>query len=171
MSCQQVFSHSWQWNRDSMAKLSTSEHRSIIRRERLFSRLIVARQASAHVYARRRKQYCKLHYCLWKISMKPNSHFLIHSVFFVSKGNLFFYIYFTTLQLVLVPCGGGRICLPVHHHSADYISLPLGSLGPLCYICKWSSAHVYTRGRNQYCKFHYCLWRISIKPGLPFSYP
>ena len=29
------------------------------------------------------------------------------SVFFVSKGNLF-YVYFTTLQLVLAPCGGGR---------------------------------------------------------------
>ena len=29
--------------------------------------------------------------------------------------------------------------LPVHHHSADYISLPLGSLGPW-YIWKWSSA-------------------------------
>ena len=29
--------------------------------------------------------------------------------------------YFTTLQLVFVPCGGGRH-LPVHHHSADYIS-------------------------------------------------
>ena len=26
---------------------------------------------------------------------------------FVSKGNLF-YVYFTTLQLVLVPCDGGR---------------------------------------------------------------
>ena len=35
-----------------------------------------------------------------------DSHFLIRSVFFVSKGN-FFYVYFTTLQLVLVPCGGG----------------------------------------------------------------
>ena len=28
-------------------------------------------------------------------------------MFFVSKGNLFD-VYFTTLQLVLVPCGGGR---------------------------------------------------------------
>ena len=36
-----------------------------------------------------------------------DSHFLICSVFFVSKGNLFD-VYFTTLQLVLVPCGGGR---------------------------------------------------------------
>ena len=33
--------------------------------------------------------------------------FNIRSVFFVSKGNLFD-VYFTTLQLVLVPCGGGR---------------------------------------------------------------
>ena len=36
-----------------------------------------------------------------------DSDFLICGVFFVSKGN-HFYIYFTTLQLVLVPCGGGR---------------------------------------------------------------
>ena len=36
-----------------------------------------------------------------------DSHFLICSMFFVSKGNLFD-VYFTTLQLVLVPCGGGR---------------------------------------------------------------
>ena len=36
------------------------------------------------------------------------SHFLIGSVFFVfPKGNLFD-VYFTTLQLVVVPCGGGR---------------------------------------------------------------
>ena len=34
----------------------------------------------------------------------------------------------TTLQLVLVPCGGGKR-LPLHHHSADYISFTLGSLG------------------------------------------
>ena len=33
--------------------------------------------------------------------------FLSVVVFFVSKSNLF-YIYFTTLQLVLVPCGDGR---------------------------------------------------------------
>ena len=32
---------------------------------------------------------------------------LICSVFFVSKGNLFD-VYFTTLQLVLLPCDGGR---------------------------------------------------------------
>ena len=41
------------------------------------------------------------------ITAYEESHFLICSVFFVSKGNLF-YVYFTTLQLVLVPCGGGR---------------------------------------------------------------
>ena len=51
------------------------------------------------------------------------SHFLICSVFFVSKGNLFD-VYFTTLQLVLVPCGGDRTS-PVHGHSADSTSFPL----------------------------------------------
>ena len=36
-----------------------------------------------------------------------DSHCLIRSVFFVSKGNIFD-VYITTLQLMLVPCGGGR---------------------------------------------------------------
>ena len=55
------------------------------------------------------------------------------------------------------------------YHSADYISFPLGSLGPLWYIWKWSSAHIYARGRKQCWKLHYCLWRVSIKLRLPFS--
>ena len=59
--------------------------------------------------------------------------------------------------------------LPVLYHSADYISFPLGSLDPLWYIWRWSSAHVYTRGRKQCCKLHYCLWRVAIKPRLPLS--
>ena len=41
-------------------------------------------------------------------SQLRDSHFLIRSVFFVSKGNLSD-VYFKTLQLVLVPCGGGRM--------------------------------------------------------------
>ena len=49
------------------------------------------------------------------------------------------------------------------------IIFPLGSLDPLWYIWKWSSAHVYARGCKQCCKLHYYLWRISIKPRLPFS--
>ena len=39
-----------------------------------------------------------------------DSHYLICSVFFVSKGNRFD-VYFTTLQLVFVPFGGGRTSL------------------------------------------------------------
>ena len=46
---------------------------------------------------------------------------------YVSEGNLFD-VYFTALQLAAVEQ------LPVHHHSADYISFPLGLLGPLRYI-------------------------------------
>ena len=34
-------------------------------------------------------------------------HFPVHSVCFVPKGNVFD-VYFTTLQLMLVPCGGSR---------------------------------------------------------------
>ena len=59
--------------------------------------------------------------------------------------------------------------LSILYHSADYISFPLGSLGPLWNFWIWCSAHVYARGRKQCCKLHYCLWRISIKPRLPFS--
>ena len=29
---------------------------------------------SAHVYARGRKQCCKLHYCLWRVSIKTETH-------------------------------------------------------------------------------------------------
>ena len=36
-------------------------------------------------------------------------------------------------------------------------SFPLGSLGPLWYLWKWSSAHVYVRRRKQCCNLHYCL--------------
>ena len=39
MSCRQVVSHIWQWKRESMTHLSTSELCSIIRRERLFIQL------------------------------------------------------------------------------------------------------------------------------------
>ena len=59
--------------------------------------------------------------------------------------------------------------LQIGHRNADYISFPLGSLGPLWDLWKWNSAHVYARGRKQCCKLHYCLWNVSIKPRLPFS--
>ena len=47
-------------------------------------------------------------------------------------------------------------------------SFPLRSLGPLWYLFKWSSAHVYASGHKQCCEHHYCLWRFSIKPRTPF---
>ena len=40
------------------------------------------------------------------------------------------------------------------HHSAEYISFPLGSLGPLWYLRKLSSAHVYASGRKKCCKLY-----------------
>ena len=54
--------------------------------------------------------------------------------------------------------------LLVLYHSADYISFPLELLGPLWNLWKWSSAHVYARGRKQCCILHYCLRSVSIKP-------
>ena len=39
---------------------------------------------------------------------------------------------------------------PVHYHSADYILFPLGSLGLLWYIEKWSSAHYTLEGVSSF---------------------
>ena len=61
-------------------------------------------------------------------------------------------------------------CTASEIHSADYISFPLGSLGSLWYLWKWSSAHVYASVRKQCCQIHYCLWRVSIKPRLAFCF-
>ena len=36
---------------------------------------------------------------------------------------------------------------------------------------KWSSAHVYAWGCKKCCKPQFCLWRVSIKPRLPFPNP
>ena len=125
--------------------------------------------SSAHVYARGRKQCCKLHYCLWSLNKTETPFFLIRSVFFVSKAIVLKYI---SLHCSWCYC---RVAvaerLPVHHHSADHIPLPLGSLGLLWFIWKWNSAHVNASGRKQCCKLHYCLWRVSIKPRLTFSNP
>ena len=43
----------------------------------------------------------------YEVSIKPTLPFPNPSVFFVFKGKLFG-VYFTTLQLVLEPCGDGR---------------------------------------------------------------
>ena len=53
------------------------------------------------------------------------------------------------------------------HSFRNWTKTILKELGPLWNLGKWSSAHVYARGRKQCCKLHYCL---SIKPRLPFSY-
>ena len=39
-------------------------------------------------YIEGRKQCCKLHYCLWRVSIKPRLPFSIWNVLFDSKGNL-----------------------------------------------------------------------------------
>ena len=58
--------------------------------------------SSAYVYARGCKQCCNLHYRLWRVSINRDSHFLICSVFFVSKGNLFD-VYFCPCRSTCVP--------------------------------------------------------------------
>ena len=50
----------------------------------------------------------------------------------------FFYVYFTTLQLVLVMCGGGR-SLPVLYHST-------GIIGPIVVYLKMGVLLMHTLG-------------------------
>ena len=83
--------------------------------------LYLLKWSSAHVYARGRKQCCNFYYCLWRVSIKPRHPSSIWSMFFVSKGNLFFFFFFGLSAVKR---------LPVFYHSADYTFLfPLGSLG------------------------------------------
>ena len=60
-------------------------------------------------------------------------------------------------------------CNVLYCCTSQLLPFRLESLGPLLYLWKWSSAYVYARGRKQCCTPYYCLWRISIKPRLPFS--
>ena len=58
-----------------------------------------------------------------------DSHFLICNVFYVSKGNLFD-VYFTSLQLMLVRCGGRRTSPHVLHQNAVYF-ISFGIVEPI----------------------------------------
>ena len=66
---------------------------------------------------------------LTKSLNKTETHFVVCSVFFVSKGNIF-YVYFTTLQLVLVPYGGGRTS-PRTLPSCRLYFISFGIIGPI----------------------------------------
>ena len=82
----------------------------------------------------------------------------------------FWYLSYFSMKTYVARCFSlDMLHLPVLHHCADYIFISFGIIGPLWYPWNWSSAHVYARGRKQCCKLHYCLWRVSIKPRLPFS--
>ena len=59
--------------------------------------------------------------------------------------------------------------LRVFHQSADYIFISFGIIEPIVASLKRSSAHVNASGRKQFCKLHYCFWRVSKNPKLPFS--
>ena len=54
------------------------------------------------------KHCCTLHYCLWRVSIKPRLPFSICSVFFVSKANLFyFYLTWLTIETQLIALSYG----------------------------------------------------------------
>ena len=122
------------------------------------------------------------YHCTWSIVIPRFYQILLHVVEYdIGPGNLNTDCRMTVnmQRKILISSGISAVWyaagvaaverLPVLYHSVDYISFPLGSLGPLWYIWKWSSAHVYARGRKQCCKLHFCLWRVSIKTRLPFS--
>ena len=91
--------------------------------------------------------------CQWILTKRGMSidivkmSFSICNEFYVSNGNLYIFI-LLQWSLVLVPCGGRR----TSPHSADYIFISFGIIGLTVVIWKWSSAHVYDRGRKQCCK-------------------
>ena len=55
-----------------------------------------------YVFARGRRQCCKLHYCLCRVSIKQRLPFSICYVFLVSKGNLFYFYFILLLYLYIV---------------------------------------------------------------------
>ena len=64
---------------------------------------------------RGRMQPRKLQCCICRDTIKPRLRFSWFCVFFVSKGNLFLLLFYSTVAGVM-PCGG-RKRLPVHHHT------------------------------------------------------
>ena len=107
---------------------------------------------NAHIHARGRKQRCRLHECLWRVSIKPRLPFSNPKCVFLFPKAIF--LTFIILHCSWCKCRVAVVeRLPVLHHSADYISLLLSSFEI-----------------KPYCKLHGCLWRVSIKPRLPFSY-
>ena len=57
--------------------------------------------------------------------------------------------------------------LPVHHHGADYISFPLGSLGPLVYL-KIGVLFMYTLESVSSVANCITAYEESIKTRVPF---
>ena len=103
----------------------------------------------------------------YKESLKTRFPFSVCNVLFVPKGNPIDLFYFTAAGVIVVwrPKNVSMYFTIVQ----IIFSFPLGSMGPLWYLWRWSSAHVYASGRKQCCKLHYCLWRVPINPRLPFS--
>ena len=85
------------------------------------------------------------------------------------KTIFFFLLLFYSTVTGVVPCGGVK-SLPVHHHSADYILFPLGSLSPSWLFWKSNTAYAGARRRMHPRKLQYCVWWHSIKQSLWFSW-
>ena len=84
---------------------------------------------------------------IWRDSNKPSLLFPWCCVFFVSKGNPFRLLFYSTVAGV-VPCGG-RKSLPVHHHSAGYIFY-------FRFSRRWGGG-----GIMQPCKLRCYIWKLN----------
>ena len=60
--------------------------------------------------------------------------------------------------------------LSVLRRSADYILVHFGSLSPFWMFWKSIAAKAGARGRMKPRKLHCCIWRVLIKPNLPFLF-
>ena len=92
----------------------------------------------------------KLLFCIWRDSIKPSLRFSWYCVFFVSKGNSFWFLFYSTVAGV-VPCGGRKKSPPDHWAHPGYFEnrMPLKpALGGVCNLANYSFAYEETQSNR-----------------------
>ena len=88
--------------------------------------MVSLKWSSTHVWARGLEKSCKLNYCLWRVSISWDSHYVICNVVFVSKGDLFDVYFVTVLKQFkgLYPQNGVTSFLPwvSKNHNSSFVS-------------------------------------------------
>ena len=79
-------------------------------------------------------QPCKLQCCIWRDSIKPNLRFSWFCVFFISKGNPFWLLFYSTVAGV-VPCGSSKKSLHILSWCRLYL-ISFGIIEPILVILK-----------------------------------